>query len=114
MERELIVLILLTPSVSRLLALCLKKPSCISLTCTATGPFQLVVIWIEASENTELSAALPLDQSAAYDLVDHILLLEKLRIYNFEEDNIQWFQSYLCGRSQVVQEESKLNSSSNQ
>ena len=69
-------------------------------------------MWIEASENTQLSATLLLDQSAAYDLVDHLLFLKKLKLYNFDESTIQWFQSYLGGRSQVVQVESKLSKSS--
>ena len=76
---------------------------------TATALIQLVDMWIEASENTELSAALLLDQSAAYDLVDHQLLLQKLEVYNFDENSVQWFKSYLSERSQIVQVESKLS-----
>ena len=80
---------------------------------TATALIQLVNLWIEASENTELSAALLLDQSAAYDLVDHQLFLQKLKVYNFDEAAVQWFQSYLSERSQVVQVESKQSNSCN-
>ena len=67
---------------------------------------------MEASEDTLLSAALLLDQSVAYDLVDHLLLLKKLRVYNFSEESINWFSSYLGDRSQVVQVESKQGQSS--
>ena len=74
---------------------------------TATALIQLVDMWIEAAENKELAAALLLDQSAAYDLIDHIILIEKLKLYNFDSRTIQWFQSYLGGRSQIVQVESK-------
>ena len=74
---------------------------------TATALIQLVDMWLEAAENTELSAALLIDQSAAYDLVDHKILLQKLKVYNFHDDSIQWFQSYLSERSQIVQVESK-------
>ena len=42
---------------------------------TATALIQLVDMWLDAAENTELSAALLLDQSAAYDLVDHFIFL---------------------------------------
>ena len=70
-------------------------------------------MWLAASEDTHLSAALLLDQSAAYDLVDHLILLQKLRIYQFSEETINWFSSYLGGRSQVVQVESKQSKSSN-
>ena len=58
---------------------------------TATALIQLVDMWLEAAENTELSAALLIDQSAAYDLVDHKILLQKLKVYNFHDDSIQWF-----------------------
>ena len=74
---------------------------------TATALMQLVDMWIEASENTELSAALLLDQSAAYDLVDHLLFLQKLQAYNFDDESVKWFSSYLSDRSQIVQVESK-------
>ena len=74
---------------------------------TATALIQLVDMWIEASENTELAATLLVDQSAAYDLVDHLIFLQKLKVYKFDEATIEWFKSYLGGRSQVVQVESK-------
>ena len=78
---------------------------------TATALIQVMDLWLEAAENTELSATLLLDQSAAYDLVDHIILLEKLKIYNFHDDSVEWFRSYLSQRSQIVQVESKLSKS---
>ena len=37
--------------------------------------------WLESFDNGEISAVLTLDMSAAFDLVDHNVLLEKLRIY---------------------------------
>ena len=80
---------------------------------TATALIQLVDLWTEASELTKLAATLLLDQSAAYDLVDHEIFLQKLRVYNFDEATVQWFNSYLSGRSQVVQVESKQSSSCN-
>ena len=67
-------------------------------------------MWIEPSENKELSATLLLDQTAAYDLVDHDIFLQKLKVYNFDDATMEWFKSYLSGRSQVVQVESKRSS----
>ena len=49
---------------------------------TATALVQLYDLWLEASEKTELSAALLLDLTAAFDVVDHRILLEKLEAYN--------------------------------
>ena len=43
-----------------------------------------------------------LDLSAAFDLVDPELLIEKLKIYGLEEDYLCWIQSYLADRHQSV------------
>ena len=74
---------------------------------TATAILQLQNIWLEAAEKQELSAVCLLDQSAAYDLLCHQTLREKLDLYNFSEGSISWIMSYLSGRTQVVQVEAK-------
>ena len=76
---------------------------------TATALIQLFDIWLTAAENKELSAALLLDLSAAFDIVDHRILLQKLAAYNFSEDSVEWFNSYLSNRKQTVQVESKFS-----
>ena len=43
-----------------------------------------------------------LDMSAAFDIVDHELLLQKFSLYGFDENALQWINSYLLGRSQCV------------
>ena len=58
--------------------------------------------WIEAYGDGELSGVCLLDMSAAFDIVDHTILLNKLKLYGFEEDSLQWVHSYLTGRSQCV------------
>ena len=42
------------------------------------------------------------DLSTAFDMVDHYILLEKLKLHCLESPAIQWFQSYLADRSQTV------------
>ena len=69
----------------------------------ATALIQLYDLWLEASENKELSAALLLDLTAAFDVVDHEIFLGKLRAYNFSENTIQYFSSYLANITQIVQ-----------
>ena len=76
---------------------------------TATALIQLYDMWLSAAEDTELSAALLLDLSAAFDIVDHEILLKKLRSYKFSEDSVRWFESYLKDRQQVIQVESKFS-----
>ena len=76
---------------------------------TASALIQLYDMWLSASENKELSAALLLDLSAAFDIVDHDIFLKKLKSYNFSENSILWFKSYLEDRIQVVQVETKFS-----
>ena len=58
--------------------------------------------WIEAFDNDNISSVLMLDMSAAFDLVDHVLLVKKLKVYGFQTDAANWITSYLTGRSQQV------------
>ena len=51
------------------------------------------------------------DFSKAFDLVDHRILLERLRDLNFSNQVIKWFHSYLSGRKQAVKDVSGLISS---
>ena len=71
---------------------------------------QLFDLWLEAAEHHELSAVCLLDQSAAYDLLCHAILGEKLKLYNFDDASIAWITSYLSDRTQQVQIESKVSS----
>ena len=50
-----------------------------------------------------------LDLSAAFDVIDHAILLKKLQLYNFSESAIAWFSSYLSSRFQIVQIESRFS-----
>ena len=76
---------------------------------TATAITQLYDIFIRGAENKELTAALLLDLSAAFDVVDHQILLQKLELYNFSPNTISWVRSYLVDRRQIVTVESRLS-----
>ena len=43
-----------------------------------------------------------IDLSAAFDMVDHPLLLQKLQLFGLEDDALSWVRSYISGRSQSV------------
>ena len=58
---------------------------------------------VEHAEMGDWSALLQLDQSAAYDIVDHPLLLQKLKLIGMSPDTLSWLGSFLEGRSQVVE-----------
>ena len=43
-----------------------------------------------------------LDMSAAFDVVDHDILLSKLKIYGFDSNALGWMKDYLSSRTQAV------------
>ena len=49
------------------------------------------------------------DMSAAFDVVDNELLLEKMNLYGFDQNCVQWAWSYLTYRSQGVYLEGSLS-----
>ena len=69
---------------------------------TCTALIQMIDTWAEAFEDDKLSAVLMLDMSAAFDLVNHDLLVKKLDVYGFDTEARSWITSYLNSRSQQV------------
>ena len=78
---------------------------------TSTALLQMFDTWLEALENDEISAVIMLDLSAAFDVVDHDILIEKLKLYGLDSATLTWFDSYLSGRSQKVFIEGSLSDS---
>ena len=69
---------------------------------TSTALIEMMDVWLEALDNENITAVIMLDLSAAFDVVDYSLLLEKLKIYGFQEKEVAWMCSYLTGRKQQV------------
>ena len=59
-------------------------------------------VWLKSLEDGELAGVCFLDMSAAFDIVDHPLLIKKLELYGFESSMVMWITSYLTDRSQCV------------
>ena len=62
---------------------------------------------LELRDKNQETILLILDQSKAYDLIDHSILLNKLKILGFTTNSVNWFKSYLGQRRQFVQIEDK-------
>ena len=69
---------------------------------TSTAMIQMYGGWVQAVESGELAGVCLLDMSAAFDVVDHNLLIQKLSLYGFDDESLGWVNSYLSGRSQCV------------
>ena len=76
---------------------------------TTTAMIQMYDTWIEAAEDGDLAGVCMLDMSAAFDVVDTRLLLEKMKLYGFDRDAVQWMWSYLTYRSQGVYMEGSMS-----
>jgi len=56
-----------------------------------------------AKDRQEVSILIMLDLSAAFDTIDHQILLKRLNIrYGVTGKALEWFESYLIGRTQAV------------
>lgn len=69
-------------------------------TCTAMA--QMTNDWLKEMDNSNLVGAILLDFSAAFDIIDHNLLIGKLRCYGLKPSAIAWLESYLSNRRQRV------------
>ena len=69
---------------------------------THTALLQMYDRWVRAAAAGTVSGVILLDLSAAFDLVDSDILVDKLSIYGFDRSFIAWVRSYLIGRHQSV------------
>ena len=66
-------------------------------------------MWLSAVDRSEIVGAVFLDFRKAFDLVDHTILQQKLRVYLNNSSVVPFFQSYLSDRSQYVCANGKLS-----
>ena len=69
---------------------------------TTTALLQLSNDIFENCNQNKISTAVTIDQSAAFDVIQHNNLLRKLETYGFSESAVNWVRSYLTSRSQYV------------
>ena len=69
---------------------------------TQTALLQMYDRWVKSASQGQVSGVILLDLSAAFDLVDHQILLKKLKIYGLDDDYLAWIESYLTDRYQAV------------
>jgi hypothetical protein len=57
--------------------------------------------WLKSMDDRMLVGVVLPDFSAAFDVIDHELLLGKLKCYGFKSAALSWMESYLCRRQKV-------------
>ena len=65
--------------------------------------------WLNSIHDGDMVEVMFIDFCKAFDMVDHKILLEKLKLYNLSQDSLSWFISYLSNRTQQVKYTSKLS-----
>ena len=63
---------------------------------------QLVNQIKEAFSQIKYNLGIFLDLSKVSDTVNHNILLEKLKAYGIQSENLKWFRSYLSNRKQLI------------
>ena len=76
---------------------------------TTTALLQMYDMWLDNLEKKDMAGVCFLDMSAAFDIVDHPLLLKKLELYGFDEGMLGWLESYLSSRFQCVSIDGSLS-----
>ena len=69
---------------------------------TATALAQMTDDWMTEIDENKLVGAVLLDQSAAFDVLNHRILLNKLHCYGFEPLALELVRSYLTDRKYTV------------
>ena len=69
---------------------------------TATALLQMYDQWVEEVESGLIVGVMMIDLSAAFDMVDHELLLQKLKLFGMDVQALRWVESYLTSRYQSV------------
>ena len=67
-----------------------------------TALTHLIDTWLKDVDSGNYVGAVFLDLRKAFDLVDHEILIHKLKLYHFSDNTVKLFKSYLSNRKQLI------------
>ena len=73
-----------------------------SLHSTELASLELIDKVFQHLDTGQLPLSVFLDLSKAFDTLNHLILLNKLKFYGLSNTPLKWFESYLYGRQQFV------------
>ena len=56
----------------------------------------------EYYESQQFVSSIFVGYSKAFDTIDHTILIEKLKLFDLDSNNLNWFKDYLTNRTQIV------------
>ena len=71
-------------------------------TSTTTALLQMVDCIARGIDENKIVSTMCVDLTAAFDCVEHQLLIEKLQFYSIDESTLKWIKSYLADRTSYV------------
>ena len=74
-----------------------------------TAIIHMVDKWAKAINDGYVNGVVLLDLRKAFDLIDHNMLLKKLRMYKCSNNSLNWFASYLQNRYQRTTVNGKIS-----
>ena len=77
---------------------------------TASAIVRMIDSCLKAVNDGQLTGCVMVDFRKAFELVDHKILLNKLKCYRCDVNCLLWFESYLSNRSQRVSLNNNLSS----
>jgi hypothetical protein len=100
---ERAVLMLLTEHLSKFCLLPVQQSAYRANHSTETALLSLFDVLLTTADQKDASALVLLDLSAAFDTIDHQILLERLsHCFGLSSTAVNWFSSYLSNRTQSV------------
>ena len=67
-----------------------------------TALINLIDKWLSNIDKVEINVAICFDLRKAFDIVDHTILLSKLKAYKIDKTSLKWMESFLTNRKQCI------------